>query len=120
MSNPLDACNHKIADEHAHLDEATKQRMRLAACPIHSKHDHADKRAFGFDRDRQPVPAWWFNCPRCGTSESKVHLESMTSSGIAWLREHDGTKGTWYAPAEPDPTTEPEPELEPVGATSCP
>lgn len=73
-----------------------KQAARLARCPICSKHDHSDKRPFGYDNDMQPVPGWWFNCPRCGTAESQVHVNRWTADGIAWEHDNPGFMGEYF------------------------
>lgn len=59
-------------------------------------HDHTDRRDFCLDTDMQPVPAWWFNCPRCGTAESQVHAHRWTEAGIAWMRDNSEFNGTFH------------------------
>lgn len=71
-----------------------KQRARVANCPMCQPHDHSDKRDFCLDRDGQPVPGWWFNCPRCGTAESQVHANRWTEAGIAWMRDNSESQGS--------------------------
>jgi hypothetical protein len=69
-------------------------------CPVCSKHDHSDRDPFGYDRDNQPVPAWWFTCPRCGTYESQEHVKHWTKAGMAWVREHPTRVGTFHETRE--------------------
>lgn len=57
-----------------------------AACPVCSRHVHDDTRPYGFDRDRQPVPAWWFTCPKCGHDEAQVYVAEWTPAGIAHMK----------------------------------
>lgn len=60
-------------------------------------HDHTDTRPFGYDKDLQPIPAWWFNCPRCGTAESEVHLVRWNTAVGEWLTANAGFKGSaWF------------------------
>lgn len=80
-------------------------------CPICSKHDHDDKRTFGFTRRKvksdpmrlrpgqeshevelsQDVPAWWFTCPQCGDPETaQFSCDSWTTEGIAFMRQWRG------------------------------
>lgn len=63
------------------------QAARVRNCPICSKHNHLTVDPFGFDRDGQAVPGWWFNCPDCGTSESQIHVVRWTKAGIEWMRD---------------------------------
>lgn len=80
-------------DPAAHTDEAL-QAMRTARCPVCSKHDHTDREPFGYGRDRQPIPAWWFTCPDCGTAESQLHCHTWTKAGIAWIKDNPDFRGT--------------------------
>lgn len=80
--------------EDANLDAAAEHAARVEHCPVCSTHDHSNRAAFGFDRDGQPVPAWWFSCPRCGTAESQDHIHRWTEAGMAWVRDHAGHVGT--------------------------
>lgn len=62
------------------------QAARLARCPICSLHDHTNRDPFGFDKDGQAIPAWWFVCPRCGNDgEAAVYVHLWTKAGMAWL-----------------------------------
>lgn len=66
--------------EHRHFKGAT-------GCPICSKHDHANREPFGFDRDHQPVPAWWFECRRCGNpDEAQTYIAEWTPAGIHHMK----------------------------------
>lgn len=62
----------------------------IAACPTCSRHDHSDKRVFGYtgqDPYREAVPAWWFNCPACGNAQSAQHFcSSWTPEGSEFMR----------------------------------
>jgi Zn ribbon nucleic-acid-binding protein len=75
-------------------------RARVAHCPVCSAHDHSRVEAFGFDRDGQPVPGWWFCCPRCGTAESQDHVRRWTEAGMAWVRDHADFVGTLHPQKE--------------------
>lgn len=79
-------------DHHLPLGEYRTPEDKLAAmrsnCPLCSKHDHSDKRSFGADSTMQPVPGWWFNCPRCGTSESQIHVMRWERAGLEWIKDN--------------------------------
>lgn len=77
------------------------QEARLARCPVCKLHDHTAVDPFGFDRDGQPVPGWWFCCPRCGTVESQEHVKHWTKAGMAWVRDNAGFVGTIHPQKEP-------------------
>lgn len=83
-----------------------KQRARIARCPICSQHDHSDRRAFCLDRDMQEVPAYFFNCPRCGTAESQVHAHRWTEAGMAWIKDNADFDGTWHVEHKANQTRE--------------
>ncbi len=86
-------------------------------------HDHSTREAFGFSttfvmvkdprgdglvkRDHNdPVPGWWFDCPKCGDAQLAQHYcSSWTPAGIAFMREA-GLRATAVAtPVEMDPRT---------------
>lgn len=93
---------------HAHhlpaaLEGATPEdrlAAQKAACPVCRLHDHSNDDPFGFDRDSQPVPAWWFCCPRCGTAESQVHVKHWTKDGMDWIKDHAGHIGSFHTDKE--------------------
>lgn len=77
--------------------EQHDHRIGVAACPICSLHDHSDKRAIGFiahawDGDRgEEVPAWWVECPRCGSGRGigvkSLGLTEWTALGVELSRK---------------------------------
>lgn len=97
--------------EHNHhlpagFDTATKtdaqiQAARIARCPVCSKHDHTNVDPFGFDRDKNPIPAWWFTCPNCGTAESQLHCHTWTKAGMAWIKDNPTFEGARHRIEQP-------------------
>lgn len=76
-----------------HADNYPTRAALLAAqrarCPVCAGHDHTDHRPFGFDRDHQPIPAWWFTCPggNCGNpDEAQAFIHTWTPAGIEHMR----------------------------------
>lgn len=63
---------------------ADQQAARIARCPVCSRHDHTNAEPYGYDKDRQPIPAWWFLCPICRTDDTPVYVHLWTKAGIAW------------------------------------
>lgn len=59
-------------------------------CPICSLHDHSITVPYGYDRDHQPIPGWWFTCPRCGDPEgAQLHIHKWTATGLNHMRHND-------------------------------
>lgn len=71
-------------------------RKGAAKCPACSKHDHSDKQPFAYDKDDQPIPAWWFNCPECGDADSQIHVHLWAKEGLEWMRSNPSFRGARY------------------------
>lgn len=81
-------CDHRIPKpaegEEAPRTPGDMQAARLRNCPVHRRHDHTNTDPYAYDKDRQPVPAWWFTCPICGGPDAVAYVHLWTKAGIAW------------------------------------
>lgn len=72
-------------------------RNGAGRCPVCSLHDHSDRRVAGYlshkgmGHQGEPVPAWWVECPRCGTGRGRavkaLGIVEWTDLGIALVRD---------------------------------
>lgn len=103
--NVYDASGQPVVDEDG--APVVETLVGRAACPVCLKHDHSDRTIYGFTitksafdtsegkkiiEHKEPVPAWYFTCPRCGVFEqAQEFCSTWTPAGIAHSRAQRAT-----------------------------